>query len=69
MQFDVTFPVIPCSLLSLDAVDISGEQHLDIVCAATIMSFSFFFPYFSGYIAKLRILLDCLTICKVLLYQ
>lgn len=34
MQFDVTFPVIPCSLLSLDAVDISGEQHLDIVCTA-----------------------------------
>ncbi|GMN71901.1 hypothetical protein TIFTF001_053472, partial [Ficus carica] len=32
INFDVTFPVIPCSLLSLDAVDISGEQHLDIVC-------------------------------------
>ncbi|EXB55308.1 hypothetical protein L484_017219 [Morus notabilis] len=30
ISFDVTFPVIPCSLLSLDAVDISGEQHLDI---------------------------------------
>lgn len=30
INFDVTFPVIPCSLLSLDAVDISGEQHLDI---------------------------------------
>ncbi|KAF4365943.1 hypothetical protein F8388_019187 [Cannabis sativa] len=30
MQFDVTFPVIACSLLSLDALDISGEQHLDI---------------------------------------
>jgi hypothetical protein len=32
MQFDVTFPAIRCSLLSVDAIDISGEQHLDIVC-------------------------------------
>ena len=31
MQFDVTFPVLACSLLSVDAVDISGEQHFDIV--------------------------------------
>ncbi|XP_062077165.1 uncharacterized protein LOC133782035 [Humulus lupulus] len=30
INFDVTFPVLPCSLLSLDAIDISGEQHLDI---------------------------------------
>lgn len=30
INFDVTFPAIPCSLLSLDAMDISGEQHLDI---------------------------------------
>ncbi|KAM7478958.1 hypothetical protein LguiA_027171 [Lonicera macranthoides] len=30
INFDVTFPMIPCSLLSLDAMDISGEQHLDI---------------------------------------
>ena len=30
-QFDVTFPALPCSLLSLDAMDISGEQHLDVV--------------------------------------
>ncbi|KAJ0011040.1 hypothetical protein Pint_33310 [Pistacia integerrima] len=30
INFDVTFPAIPCSFLSLDAVDISGEQHLDI---------------------------------------
>ncbi|WRX14505.1 Endoplasmic reticulum vesicle transporter [Theobroma cacao] len=30
MQFDVTFPAIPCTLLNLDAMDISGEQHLDI---------------------------------------
>lgn len=32
MQFDVTFPALPCSILSLDAMDISGEQHLDVVC-------------------------------------
>ncbi|KAK3185024.1 hypothetical protein Dsin_032310 [Dipteronia sinensis] len=30
ITFDVTFPAIRCSLLSLDAMDISGEQHLDI---------------------------------------
>ncbi|KAG5617544.1 hypothetical protein H5410_017368 [Solanum commersonii] len=32
--FDITFPAIPCSILSVDAMDISGEQHLDIVGAA-----------------------------------
>ncbi|RAL49469.1 hypothetical protein DM860_012902 [Cuscuta australis] len=30
IHFDVTFPAIRCSLLSVDAMDISGEQHLDI---------------------------------------
>ena len=30
INFDVTFPNIPCTLLSLDAMDISGEQHMDI---------------------------------------
>ncbi|CAI0448495.1 unnamed protein product [Linum tenue] len=30
INFDVTFPAIPCSLLSLDAMDISGEKHFDI---------------------------------------
>ncbi|XP_021291439.1 endoplasmic reticulum-Golgi intermediate compartment protein 3-like [Herrania umbratica] len=30
INFDVTFPAVPCTLLSLDAMDISGEQHLDI---------------------------------------
>ncbi|XP_060973092.1 uncharacterized protein LOC115724845 isoform X1 [Cannabis sativa] len=29
-HFDVTFPAFPCFILSLDAMDISGEQHLDI---------------------------------------
>ncbi|XP_065882108.1 uncharacterized protein [Euphorbia lathyris] len=29
-RFDVTFPAIPCSLLSLDAMDIIGEQDFDI---------------------------------------
>ncbi|KAI8003895.1 hypothetical protein LOK49_LG08G00197 [Camellia lanceoleosa] len=29
-DFDVTFPALPCSILSLDAMDISGEQHLDV---------------------------------------
>ncbi|XAR49448.1 hypothetical protein NMG60_11032663 [Bertholletia excelsa] len=30
INFDVTFPAIQCSLLSVDAMDISGEQHFDI---------------------------------------
>lgn len=35
LQFDVTFPALPCSILSLDALDISGEQHLDVVGLAS----------------------------------
>ncbi|GKA20109.1 endoplasmic reticulum-Golgi intermediate compartment protein 3-like protein [Tanacetum coccineum] len=31
INFDIVFPALPCSLLSLDAMDISGEEHLDIV--------------------------------------
>ncbi|XP_074563977.1 uncharacterized protein LOC141820550 [Curcuma longa] len=30
INFDVTFPSVACSLLSVDTVDISGEQHYDI---------------------------------------
>ncbi|OMO94286.1 hypothetical protein COLO4_16433 [Corchorus olitorius] len=30
INFDVTFPALACSILSLDAMDISGEQHLDV---------------------------------------
>ncbi|XP_042514902.1 endoplasmic reticulum-Golgi intermediate compartment protein 3-like [Macadamia integrifolia] len=30
VNFDVTFPALACSLLSVDAMDISGEQHYDI---------------------------------------
>ncbi|CAA7392996.1 unnamed protein product [Spirodela intermedia] len=30
VNFDVTFPVLACSLLSVDAGDISGERHFDI---------------------------------------
>ncbi|KVI07262.1 Endoplasmic reticulum vesicle transporter, C-terminal [Cynara cardunculus var. scolymus] len=30
IMFDIIFPALPCSILSLDAMDISGEQHLDI---------------------------------------
>ncbi|KAL6515300.1 hypothetical protein OROHE_018932 [Orobanche hederae] len=30
INFDVTFPAIPCTLLSLDTMDISGERHMDI---------------------------------------
>ncbi|PIA48607.1 hypothetical protein AQUCO_01400887v1 [Aquilegia coerulea] len=30
VNFDVTFPHLACSILSIDAMDISGEQHYDI---------------------------------------
>ncbi|KAG9135357.1 hypothetical protein Leryth_007137 [Lithospermum erythrorhizon] len=30
INFDITFPAIRCSLLGVDTMDISGEQHLDI---------------------------------------
>ncbi|OAY68258.1 Endoplasmic reticulum-Golgi intermediate compartment protein 3, partial [Ananas comosus] len=30
LVFDITFPALSCSILSLDAMDISGEEHLDI---------------------------------------
>ena len=31
MQFDITFPALPCEWISLDAMDISGDMHLDVV--------------------------------------
>lgn len=31
INVDVTFPGLACSVISLDAMDISGEQHLDVV--------------------------------------
>ena len=37
LQFDITFPSIPCTLLSVDTTDISGEQHHDIVCSEVIL--------------------------------
>ena len=33
LQFDVTFHKLPCAWTSLDAMDISGEMHLDVVSA------------------------------------
>ncbi|KAE8669125.1 Detected protein of confused Function [Hibiscus syriacus] len=30
INFDITFPHLACSILSVDAMDVSGEQHLDV---------------------------------------
>uniref|UniRef100_A0A7N1A355 Endoplasmic reticulum-Golgi intermediate compartment protein 3 n=2 Tax=Kalanchoe fedtschenkoi TaxID=63787 RepID=A0A7N1A355_KALFE len=30
INFDITFPALACSMISVDAMDISGEQHLDV---------------------------------------
>ncbi|XP_010939627.1 uncharacterized protein [Elaeis guineensis] len=30
INFDITFPALSCSMVSLDAMDISGEEHLDV---------------------------------------
>lgn len=48
LQLDITFPALACSVVSLDAMDISGELHLDVVrycdyfifqtCARYVMS-------------------------------
>jgi len=33
VKFDVTFPHIPCDLLSLDALDSSGQKQVPLACA------------------------------------
>ncbi len=35
MKLNITFPSLACSVVSLDAVDISGEQHRDVVSFLT----------------------------------
>ncbi|GAB4814044.1 hypothetical protein N2152v2_001090 [Parachlorella kessleri] len=30
IHFDVTFPLVPCSWVSIDAMDVSGETHLEV---------------------------------------
>lgn len=34
LQFDVDFPRMPCAWISLDAMDISGDMHLDVVSSS-----------------------------------
>lgn len=41
LQFDVTFPALPCSLVAVDTMDVSGEQHYDIVSATIFATFRF----------------------------
>lgn len=62
LQFDVTFPALPCSILSLDAMDISGEQHLDVVRMDIIL----FSPY-SEYVNYLES--GCVCKCRVHVVQ
>lgn len=49
LQFDITFPSIPCTLLSVDTIDISGEQHHDIVSCEVIFTFWYFFNLYFLY--------------------
>ena len=44
VQFDVTFPALQCSIISIDTMDISGERHLDVVCLDL-----FFYSYLYGF--------------------
>jgi hypothetical protein len=37
INFDVTFPALQCSIISLDAMDISGQEHLDVVCICVLL--------------------------------
>lgn len=64
MQFDVTFPAIPCSLLSIDAMDISGEQHLDIVCPARFG----FMPLYSYVTLPILSVFPLVPFCCLVIY-
>ena len=37
LQFDITFHNMPCGWMSLDAMDVSGESHLDLVRPAVLL--------------------------------
>ena len=37
LQFDITFHKMPCGWMSLDAMDVSGESHLDLVRPAVLL--------------------------------
>jgi Endoplasmic Reticulum-Golgi Intermediate Compartment (ERGIC) len=38
-QFDITFPALQCSIISVDAMDISGLEHLDVVRTSSLIFF------------------------------
>lgn len=52
LQFDVTFPALACSIVSLDAMDISGEQHLDVVGIRYLFSVSESFVHLISHISR-----------------
>ena len=37
MQFDITFPALQCSIISVDVMDISGQEPLDVVCTFVLL--------------------------------
>lgn len=63
MQFDVTFPALQCSIISLDAMDISGQEHLDVVCTCVLLLLSLLLVIYLSEDAME--LFSCYKLCSV----
>ena len=59
MQFDITFPALQCSIISLDAMDISGLEHLDVVCISVMLLATIVSWYVSFGHYELYLITDC----------